>query len=55
MAGMHALLRLGLLVAIPAIAAATLAKAEDLNDYPTSARADYVFGCMKANGETQEL
>ena len=30
-------------------------KAEDLNDYPTSARADYVFGCMKANGETQEL
>jgi hypothetical protein len=31
------------------------AQAEDLNDYPTSARADYVFGCMKANGETQEL
>jgi hypothetical protein len=31
------------------------ARAEDLNDYPTSARADYVFGCMKANGETQEL
>ena len=28
--------------------------AEDLNDYPTSARADYVFACMKANGETQE-
>jgi hypothetical protein len=27
--------------------------ADDLNDYPTSARADYVFGCMKANGETQ--
>jgi hypothetical protein len=31
------------------------ARADDLNDYPTSARADYVFGCMKANGETQEL
>lgn len=31
------------------------ARAEDLNDYPTSARADYVFACMKANGETQEL
>ena len=31
------------------------AKADDLNDYPTSARADYVFGCMKANGETQEI
>ena len=55
MAGMHALLRLGLLVAVPAIAAATFARAEDLNDYPTSARADYVFGCMKANGETPEL
>ena len=23
------------------------------NDYPTSARVDYVFACMKANGETQ--
>ena len=29
------------------------ARAADLNDYPTSARVDYVFGCMKANGETQ--
>jgi hypothetical protein len=29
-----------------------VAYADDLNDYPTSARADYVFGCMKANGET---
>jgi hypothetical protein len=29
--------------------------ADDLNDYPTAARADYVFACMKANGETQEL
>lgn len=25
-----------------------------LNDYPTTARVDYVFGCMKVNGETQE-
>jgi hypothetical protein len=37
------------------VAAALPACAEDLNDYPTSARADYVFGCMKANGETQAL
>jgi hypothetical protein len=37
------------------VVAASRAKAEDLNDYPTSARADYVFGCMKANGETQEI
>ncbi|MCC3246320.1 hypothetical protein LG047_13490 [Methylocystis sp. WRRC1] len=29
------------------------AAAADLNDYPTSARADYVFGCMKANGDTR--
>ena len=28
-------------------------RADDLNDYPTAARADYVFGCMKANGETR--
>ncbi|MCK0196260.1 hypothetical protein MWN34_04970 [Ancylobacter sp. 6x-1] len=24
-----------------------------LNDYPTVARADYVFGCMAANGQTR--
>jgi len=30
------------------------ARAAELNDYPTSARVDYVFGCMKANGETQD-
>jgi hypothetical protein len=33
--------------------AAASARADSINDYPTSARADYVFGCMKANGETQ--
>jgi hypothetical protein len=31
----------------------SLVRADDLNDYPTNARVDYVFGCMKANGETQ--
>jgi hypothetical protein len=30
------------------------AAAAELNDYPTAARADYVFGCMKANGETRD-
>lgn len=30
-----------------------LACAGDLNDYPTKVRADYVFGCMKANGDTR--
>lgn len=29
------------------------AGAAAFNDYPTSARADYVFGCMKANGDTR--
>jgi hypothetical protein len=24
------------------------------NDYPTSARAEYVFACMKVNGDTRE-
>lgn len=30
------------------------AMAAEINDYPTSARAEYVFGCMKANGETRQ-
>ena len=40
---------IGLLVAGVAMAA----RAQDLNDYPTAARADYVFACMKANGDTR--
>jgi hypothetical protein len=31
-----------------------VARADPLNDYPTAVRADYVFGCMKANGETRQ-
>jgi hypothetical protein len=54
-ARMPPLLRSSVLVAVLIVLAATYARADDLNDYPTSARADYVFGCMKANGETQEL
>src|SRR5262249_51462479 len=43
--------RLGL--ALAAAAAAQLpAGAAELNDYPTAARADYVFACMKTNGDT---
>jgi hypothetical protein len=33
---------------------AMIARAEDANDYPTSARAEYIFGCLKANGETRQ-
>jgi hypothetical protein len=29
------------------------AGANEINDYPTTVRVDYVFGCMKANGETR--
>ncbi|RVU17812.1 hypothetical protein [Methylobacterium oryzihabitans] len=36
-----------------AVALAAPAAADD-NDYPTEARADYVFGCMAANGQTRE-
>lgn len=28
---------------------------ERLNDYPTAARADYVFGCMAANGQGRDV
>jgi hypothetical protein len=40
---------------VAALTGAPSVKAADLNDYPTSARADYVFACMKANGETQDI
>jgi hypothetical protein len=36
---------------LPAVARAADSAA---NDYPTSARADYVFACMAANGGTQD-
>ena len=36
------------------VATAAVAHAADVNDYPTSARAEYVFGCMKANGESRQ-
>jgi hypothetical protein len=35
-------------------AAAAGAGTAPANDYPTSARAEYVFACMKTNGETRE-
>ena len=36
------------LLAVPALSA------EAENDYPTEARADYIFGCMAANGQSRE-
>jgi hypothetical protein len=35
--------------------AGTAATAADISDYPTAARADYVYACMKANGETRQV
>ena len=40
---------LGLLAALPASAQGVE------NDYPTEARADYVFACMAANGGTRDV
>ena len=44
---------IGLIAAVLMIGA-TPASAEEANDYPTAARAEYVFGCLKANGETRQ-
>ncbi len=35
-----------------ALVLCTPALAAELNDYPTEARAEFVFACMKTNGET---
>ncbi|WP_369722314.1 MULTISPECIES: hypothetical protein [unclassified Bradyrhizobium] len=35
-------------------AIASAARADEANDYPTTARAEYVYGCMKANGESRQ-
>jgi cystathionine beta-lyase/cystathionine gamma-synthase len=40
--------------AIALTATVMVARAEEVNDYPTAARAEYVYGCMKANGETRQ-
>lgn len=41
-----------LLLALPLVSPLP-ATASGLNDYPTAVRADYVFACMKANGDTR--
>jgi hypothetical protein len=40
--------------AIVLTATVMVARAEEVNDYPTAARAEYVYGCIKANGETRQ-
>lgn len=46
-----AIAALALFAAGPALAQGTEAAP---NDYPTTATADYVFGCMQANGNTPQ-
>ena len=43
----------GWLGLILAAAAGTLIGAAELDDYPTAVRADYIFACMKTNGDTR--
>jgi hypothetical protein len=39
---------------LAALALCLPARAADVNDYPTAARAEFVFACMKTNGDTPE-
>lgn len=50
----RALAVLVLIAVLPGIGAAQ-SVADRLNDYPTAARADYVFACMAANGQGREI
>lgn len=43
-----------LAMAAALLASAFPARAADLNDYPTVARSDFVFACMKTNNDTRE-
>ena len=44
-----------IVAALAALAATAIAaRAQEANDYPTAARAEYVYGCMKANGESRQ-
>lgn len=47
-------LRAGAVLALLTVASQA-AEGEPANDYPTNARADYVFGCMAANGQSRDM
>lgn len=47
------LLIAGLAAILPAAAGLAADVAEQFNDYPTVARADYVFACMATNGHSR--
>ena len=46
---------LALALALAVVSPACAAEADPANDYPTEARADYVFACMAVNGQTQDV
>ncbi len=43
------------LIAVAAMLAAAPVHAQAVNDYPTNARAEYVFACMATNGQTRDM
>ena len=47
-------LRAGIAALLAVGACVSVARADEANDYPTKVRAEYVFGCLKANGETRQ-
>jgi hypothetical protein len=48
-------LRFGLVLLLACcVTSAKRASADERNDYPTQARAEYVFACMASNGQTQQ-
>ena len=48
-------LLLGTCLALSLVGVPVYAVSAELNDYPTNARADYVFACMKVNGENRDV
>ena len=49
-----ALVRRIVAILVALVATGMIARGDEVNDYPTSTRAEYVFGCLKANGETRQ-
>ena len=51
--------RLASIIALAAVAVAAASPSHALdaavNDYPTIARADYVYACMQVNGQTRDV
>jgi lysyl-tRNA synthetase class II len=49
-------MRLGLALGFALLAGLTApASAQELNDFPTNARAEYVFACMATNGQNRNM